>query len=132
MLSDCIGTLHTQVSSLSFLIPATCVLLLQKLPFLLAPKIFLVLIAFNQTRFWFGISCFGCRENFYLRALCACGMPQDISSLSCWSWFRLTPQSQQFIFNLLSRSSASEPLQSMHLLLLPILGSWVCFDASSI
>lgn len=53
-------------------------------------------------------------------------------SALCWSWFGLTPHSQQFIFNLLSRSSASEPPQSMCLLFHPILGSWVCFDASSV
>lgn len=107
---------------LSFLSPAFCCF---KLIFSTRPKnIF-------GTGFSFGISCLCCRENFYLQALCACGRLQDISSLSCWSWFRPTPHSQQFIFNLLSRSSASEPLQSMRLLLLPILGSWVCVDASS-
>lgn len=88
-------------------------------------------MAFNSTRFWFGISCFGCREKrgaiftYEHSAVCACTILQDTSLLSCWSWFRSTLHSQQFIFNLLSRSSASEPLQSTRLLLLPILGSWV-------
>lgn len=91
--------------------------------------------AYSWTNFWFGISHSGCREKFYLQALCSLCLwrvLQDDISLPSWNRFRLTSHSQQLIFNLLSRSSASETLQSVHLLLFPILGSWVCFGASSV
>lgn len=130
MLSDYVRALPTHLAS--FLSGRYCLCFTAlKLSFSNCSKIFSVPIVFNWTRLWFRIFSFGCREKrggifiYEHSALCACSILQGTSSLACWRWFRPTLGSQQFIFNLLSRSSASEPLQSTRLPLLPILGSWV-------
>lgn len=107
-----------------------CILLLQNLSFPIAPKYFQYHQLLSEQDFDLGflVLVAGKRGEVFLfmsPLLCACSILQDTSFLSCWSWLRPTLHSWQFIFNLLSRSSASEPLQSTHLLLLPILGSSV-------